>query len=869
MRKVLYWILPLALLAACTQMPQEVAEEPAAREAATDRVSALIPGEMIIQVSEDLADQLASGALRTKSSALNAAFDGLGVAKVERLYPDAGEWEPRHRKAGLHRWFRVCYDPEAQPATKAALDFSAVDGVLYAAPRRRIRETAYFNDPEAPRQWALYNDGSLGSNYLAGCDINVEPVWANYTGGTSNVIVAVIDSGVQLDHPDLAAVTIPGGENGSKCFVKDNTGYTILPDNHGTHVAGIIAAVNNNEVGVSGIAGGRDGQGGVRILACQFLHTDPEDPDKMIQGSAYNAMVWAADHGAVISQNSWGDVYESEAEAMAGDVGAMGAAIDYFIEFAGCDKDGHQRADSPMKGGVVIFAAGNEGWQIGWPAAYEPVIAVGAVSAKFTRAYYSNYGDWVDICAPGGDAHLSTLIYSTVKDGQYANMQGTSMACPMVSGVAALIVSQFGGQGFTNEMLKERLLGGANAAKAPEYGNIGPMVDALGAFAYGGTTPPDPATGVTATSKSNSVTVNWKVTADEDDVAAYGYLVAVSETRADIQSLDPRNLPATVRHTVVEVGSASVGAPISATLSDLAFNTNYYAAVIAYDYAGNYSEISNIVSVRTQPNNPPVIKTEYKGDYRVKPFATLSVSYTVSDPDGHPFEIEVTPGSDALKYTMSDGTVSFRIAGKGAPHGIYTAHIVATDSYGAVTDYPVTYEILENHPPKIVAEIGNLQFGTVGASQTFDLTKYIQDEDEEPLNYTITMTEQNVAHLNPNVNSLVLTTLGYGLTTATITATDACKASCSMTFMILVRDESRPVDLYPVPVTTTLNIRPGQEGQMSVSITNKAGATVWSGSAAASPFAPMAVDMSAQPGGIYYVRVEGAGVNDVYTIAKQ
>ena len=270
MRKVLSWILPFALLAACTPMLQDPVDEPA-NGLQTEQEPALIPGSVIVEVSEDLADQLASGSLQTKSSGLNAAFSGLGVTKVERLFPDAGEWEPRHREAGLHRWFRVHYDPAAQTATKAAMDFSAVDGVVYAEPERRMRKTAYFNDPYSKDQWALYNDGTLGSAYAAGCDVNVVPVWENYTGGSSNVIVAVIDEGVQLDHPDLAAVTIPGGANGSKSFVYGYEGAKIVAGDHGTHCAGVIGAVNNNEIGVSGIAGGLDGKGGVRIMSCSIF----------------------------------------------------------------------------------------------------------------------------------------------------------------------------------------------------------------------------------------------------------------------------------------------------------------------------------------------------------------------------------------------------------------------------------------------------------------------------------------------------------------------------------------------------------------------------------------------------------------------
>ena len=593
--KPLWPLLPVFSLVACTQALDPVGQNSRPTPVvAQEPVSAVIPGTLIVEFDDETVAALESGVPATKAGAAGAVLEGYGVQSVERLYPDAGEWEPRHRSAGLHRWYRIRYDVGTVPATKAAKDLASLPGSGSVSPERRIRKAAYFNDPSAPKQWALYNDGTLGNAYSTGCDINVIPVWENFTAGSNKVIVAVIDGGVQLNHPDLAAITIPGGANGSKSFINGHSGYNIPPDDHGTHVAGIIAAVNDNEIGISGIAGGYGGNGGVRILSCPFMMDDPSGEDKTIQGDSYGALVWAADHGAVIAQNSWGDVYDTEAEAMEGGVGSIKGAIDYFIQYAGCDKDGNQRADSPMKGGIVIFAAGNDARKIGWPAAYEPVVAVGALSSKFSRAYYSNYGSWVDICAPGGDYKIGPEILSTVANSDYGEMQGTSMACPHVSGVAALIVSYFGGPGFTNEMLKNRLLGGASTSKVAKNLLVGPMLDALGAFTYKGTTPPEPASEVKAEAASNSIVFSWKVTKDPDDLKAYGYLVLAAQDASVLQGINPRSIPASVRQTSVEVGKLSVGETISATLSELEFDTPYYTTVIAYDYAGNYAEGSAI-----------------------------------------------------------------------------------------------------------------------------------------------------------------------------------------------------------------------------------------------------------------------------------
>lgn len=869
----------LLLLAGCTATLQDTSVTEPDTDARSRQVqgqeSSLIPGSMIIEVTDELADQLATGALQTKSSSVNAAFEGLGVAKIERVFPDAGEWEPRHRAAGLHRFFRVTYNPEAAPATKAAVDFSALDGVLSASPARRIRSEAYFNDPQASKQWALYNNGTppiLGGDAVAGCDINVQPVWSSFTGGSSNVIVAVVDGGVQMDHPDLAAVMVPAGENGSKSFVSGYEGYTIYPEDHGTHVAGAIGAISNNGVGISGIAGGLNGEGGVRVLSCGVFRKNPSDPDKEIWGDPAVAIVYAADNGAVVVNNSWGYIYDTEEEALADGIYSDDkAAVDYFIKYAGCDKEGNQRADSPMKGGVVIFSAGNDHWKIGWPAAYEPIVAVAATDACFAPASYSNYGNWVDICAPGGQTKAGAPILSTVTGSNYGYMQGTSMAAPQVTGVAALIVSYFGGPGFTNTDLKDRLLGGASKTKISQDLLVGPMVDTYGAFMYGDKEGPEPASNISVSTKANTLTLSWKVTVDPPyNGKAAGYIAVAALNAATLQGLNPKNIPASVKQATVEVGDRAVGDAISATLTDLDFDTQYAVAVFAYDQAGNYSALSAIQTVRTVKNNAPVVTTDYKGDFRVKPFAKLEVKYEVSDPDGHDFTVEVAPGSEALTYTVKDdGTVNIVIAGNVAPHGKYTARIVAKDQYGATNDYHIDYEILENHAPKVVGGMDNLIYNATGKAETFDLTKFIQDEDGEPLSYSFSMTEADVINLAASNDKMTLTTRGYGLTTATVTATDACNASCSFSFMVLIRDANRPVDLYPNPVVDKLNIRPGQDDQLEVTVTNKVGATVWSGTAAAGPFNSLSVDLSAQPGGVYYVHVKGASVDDNYTIAKK
>ncbi len=837
-----------------------------------DESSEFVPGEIIVQFTEEMTSQIESGEIigaRTRSDRLNAALSGLGVTSIERLYQDAGEWESRHREAGLHRWYKIKYDEGRKSATRASFEISTIDGVEYSEPVRRIKSTAIFDDPHFDRQWGYFNE-SKGGSYKDGMDINVMPVWQNYTGGTPNVIVAIVDTGIDLEHPDLAPVCIPPGPDGSKCFLNSYKGYYILPDDHGTHVAGTVAAINNNGIGVAGVAGGLDGNGGVRLMSCQMMHIDPSDPDVTLQGNEYEAIVWAADHGAVIAQNSWGTDYHTEEDAKHGSVGACGPAIDYFVKYAGCDAYGNQSPDSPMKGGVVFFSAGNDGWQYGWPAMYENCIAVGAMNSIGNRSYYSNYGDWVDICAPGGDYKVGPLIRSTIMNGEYGDMQGTSMACPHVSGVAALLVSYFGGPGFTNEMLLERLLKGANTTKVSSAHKIGPLVDAYGAFTYGGTTPPDPVDKVTLTAKSNFLTASWKVTSDGDDTKAYAYQVIISEDRQAVEAYLPgTKAPSSVKTAIVKVDTLNVGDDISYAAERLNFETEYFVSVAGYDYCGNYSEKSPVVSISTLSNNPPVISTDYEGNFTIKTFETLDVDFRIEDPDGHNFTVESAMGSEAASFVVGKGNeYHFKIVGKAAPEGRYTAEIVATDEYGAIGRRVINYVISANHPPVIVKDIENTQMNQLGQSVEFDLSRFFYDEDGEQLKYTSTTSAANVVHPYLEGNRLLLTSLGYGMVDVTVTGADAAGKTCSTTFKALVRDNSRPVDIYPNPVSDNMFVRPGEGQSLDVEIINKAGATVYSRTVTATPFEPCSIDVSSFAAGSYTVHVTGVNLDVKYSIVK-
>ena len=549
--KNLLFVFCLALLAGCQKDPDT--ESTPVRD--TDKVEGVIRMKLDRETAEAL------NVIRTRSGRVltgNISFDELceryNVTGMERLFADNGCAE-RTRKAGLDLWYIIRFEGSAE---QVAEDFGEIAGVNHVEIPRRITKVGGmsrksgtpwrklmalpkaapsnypFNDPLFGGQWPLYNDGTINANAQAGADINVLPAWEK-TAGRSDVIVAVVDEGVEYTHPDLAGNMWSG--IGKNFCDRDNDDIT-WGEGHGTHVAGTIAAVSNNGIGISGIAGGTGGGNGAKIMSCEIFHPTDGHYDANSNATA-DAIKYAADNGAVICQNSWGYAagalsYDQWSSADR----ATKEAIDYFIRYPGMSPDGETQT-GPMAGGVVIFAAGNEYSRLAsYPAAYDACISVASISCTYEAAWYTNYGSTVDICAPGGGEeanfvnlisydegyNLSTIptnlqngdsfVY-TYANGEtetktidyvsstvgYGYMMGTSMACPHVSGVAALIVSQFGAPGFTNEQLKEKLFSTArdidsyqgtiyNSWDRGTYaGKIGKLVDA-GAVLDSGEVPP-------------------------------------------------------------------------------------------------------------------------------------------------------------------------------------------------------------------------------------------------------------------------------------------------------------------------------------------------------------------------------------------
>lgn len=629
-RHIIISLVACAMISGCVRDYQEKPEtDPPVLQAGNT-----VSGKVRIKVSEEFAKQLEQmaddeGVIR--NIGVKSADDilaGFEFESMRRTFPPAGRFEERTRKEGLHLWYTVTFNPEIS-VTKAGGDISGIQGVDHVeglpkisrpafkrvpaediVPTKATAATDIFNDPMLYQQWHYYNDGSYRGT--AGCDVNVVPAWKSGYYGSPDVIVAVIDGGIDYDHEDLKDnVWIneaelngePGVDDDGNGYVDDIYGYDfvwgypIRPDDHGTHVAGTIAAVNDNGIGVCGIAGGNSSLGipGVKVMSGQIFYGDWDSASDVAPVFKY-----AADNGAVIAQNSWGyeigTIFDADKEA-----------IDYFIKYAGIDENGNQTG--PMKGGLVVFAGGNEDNPFSSPGGYEKVIGVSALAADFEKAYYSNYGEWCDIAAPGGDTFKDQYVLSTVTNNRYEGYQGTSMACPHVSGIAALILSIYGGDGFTPDMLWDMLVSTANPIIYEGHnsrfnGQLGSgLIDVGAILGTYNLTPPQPVSDLVMTDAGTTyINLSWTVPANGDGEAPTGFNLYYSTEEFDT-TFDPRAVPEGISMISLD-NSAAVGDKAEYLLEGLEDGTAYYIAIVTKDDA-SMSEFSEIMIARTQKNLPP------------------------------------------------------------------------------------------------------------------------------------------------------------------------------------------------------------------------------------------------------------------------
>lgn len=907
MQKLLTYVmiaaLPLLSLSSC-KMDDKVKE----LQAEEAMASGMQQGYVRVKINEDLAARLERNT-DTKTGAVSCIgvkssddiLSSMGVTSMKRTFPYAGKFEERTRKEGLHLWYDVEFD-ENMPLTKAKTDLMDIPGVVsveyrpfVVAPKYKITgivdgnapsavcvqddKTYPYDDPRLPEQWHYQNYGTV-TGTVKGSDINLFPAWENYTKGSDKVIVCVVDGAVDPNHVDLNAnMWINEAElNGQEGVDDDGNGYvddiygfnyfdfsgTLVPTEHGTHVAGTVSAVNNNGEGVCGVAGGDYANGikGVRIMSCQIF----KDGEKGAKG-ATAGIKYGADNGAVISQNSWG--YDPPLDYIPE---SDRAAIDYFIKYAGYDENGNQVG--PMAGGLVVFAAGNEEKTVGSSSMHENVIAVSAIAGDYKAAYYTNYGTWVDISAPGGDYKKGQEVLSTLPYNKYGLMQGTSMACPHVSGIAALAVSRFGGPGFTWERCRDLILASADP-KMYEYntdqfkGKLGRgLVNTELVLGMGSTIAPDPVKNVKASVVSNKVDFEWTVPSDEDDGVPTSYNVYLSEKELALD-FDRANLSEDIKVYSFTNGQLKAGDTFKGTVYLDKFSTRYYYAVDASDLSRNLSEIEAVYNLVTSENNPPKFDC---GDIEVslKNHEIYTQQIGVIDEDGHELTASVETEDKTGSISVSgptEGKLTLTVDATKTAGGNFSAKLIVTDAYGASSSITVTYIIAPNNAPVKSKDIKNVIMSRQGTVQ-LDMKEYFSDPDGEELSYRAEYIGQSNVSVRFEGSKMSIAPSKNGTSEIKVIAKDALGLTAESTFKVVVSNSTEGFDVYPNPVVDYLNIRSVDDKNISVVISSASGATVFEGDLKSSAFEPAKIDMKSFKSGNYRLVINSDGKEYKQNIVK-
>lgn len=702
-----------------------------------------------VKLQREVADRLlkspmtmSNGVVTTGITPLDRANRQVKAVSIKRLIPYSPKFEERHKAAGLDLWYEVTFDSEAATPASARSLYKTVPGVQIAEEVRpmkligdgkarvvspqsvaaRASAGMPMDDPMLSAQWHYHNDGSLPGS-VAGADANVFEAWKEETG-KPDVLVAIIDGGFQTDHPDLQKnVWVneaelngqPGVDDDGNGYVDDVYGWNFVINSndvyqheHGTHVAGTVAAVNGNGIGVCGVAGGQNGEGGVKIMSAQVF-----DSRSSSNADFAAALIYAADMGASIAQCSWGWNQDGYYEQ------AVLDAIDYFTKYGGGDK---------MSGGLCIFANGNEGVQgTFYPAAYEPVVAVAAMDPMLQPASYSIYGEWCDITAPGGnkDYGEAYAVLSTLPNGKYGYMDGTSMACPHVSGIAALVLSKYGNSEFPNSTLRSQLLASVNDfyTRNPQVEGLfgSGYIDAWKALQLGTGAAPSPVSTFTMTPSQDNILIEWTIPqAEEGSVDHHVIYYSTTEFTADSDL-------SKLKSVTVDTKFQTSGDDFTYELDGLQPLTTYYVAIVAVNRYGTAAPMSPVMSATT--NEGPEVnidKTALNLDVDASQGGTGQDQLTINNVGKGILEYNITAAT--VGANISTQSVTSPVPGRIVPAG------KGISAYSSVSKFPVvTADYVQEDYPKEMTYSRKLFYyiGDDDQTKTNSLAQYFYVDPEQ------------------------------------------------------------------------------------------------------------------------------------------
>ena len=439
-----------------------------------------VPDVIVVEIDEAVFQKFNTDKF-TRGRTGNRMFDKLcrqyGAGRIRRQFPGARQKWFRGRRLNLARWHKIHFKRNVDVA-KVAAAFKKLDGVIDAQPVGIHRVHRIPNDPD-------YEGSSLGDqwhlNQANDADIDAPEAW-EFETGNEEIMAAVLDTGVRYYHKDLggssASLSNPQGADGNMWinweekdgvagldddengFVDDWIGWDFVngasgcwpgedcttADNdprdfngHGTHVSGIIAALNNNGYATASTAGGwgsgslqPDGDG-VKIMPLRIGYSYKyrgREVGVVRMDFAAEAFYYAADNGARLANASWGSSND----------GGLGAALDYFL----------------AAGGLIFKAAGNDPQEpVDYMGGRDDIINVAATDRNDCKASFSHFGTWVDISAPGVNILSTYHVHGDSVNDYVATASGTSMASPLSLSVAALIWSQH--PSWTAAMVKRHL----------------------------------------------------------------------------------------------------------------------------------------------------------------------------------------------------------------------------------------------------------------------------------------------------------------------------------------------------------------------------------------------------------------------------
>ncbi len=523
-RFVSSWVIPLVMVLLLATGPA-LAQSPGNQ--ANQDYQQFVPGRILVGFRPNVDRSRAEEVIARLGAAKRDEIPGIGVHIVE-LPPNANEQAFAHAFA-------------AQPE----VEFAELDMILPPA------GTA--NDPYYPYEWHLAN-------------ISAPAAWDSTTG-SSNVTIAILDTGVQSTHPDLASKLVPGWN------FYDNNSNTEDVYGHGTGVAGAAAAESNNGIGVTGVSWGS--------LIMPIRISD-------LNGNATfsamaNGLTWAADQGARVANISY----------IASDSSTVASAAQYF----------------QSKGGVVTVSAGNNA-TFDSSADNPYVLTVSATTSSDTVATWSNTGNNIDISAPGEN------IYSTLWQSQYASWVGTSLSAPIVAGVAALVISA--NPGLTGAQVQDILeksaddLGPAGWDSGFGYGRVNAANAVAMALASGGTTDTTPPT-VSISYPGSGATVSGTVSVQasaSDNVGVASVSLSVDGSILATDTASPFsfswNTASLINgtHTLTATAKDAAGnSATSAALTVMVSNSDTTPPTVGITSPGAGATVSGTISVQVSASD--------------------------------------------------------------------------------------------------------------------------------------------------------------------------------------------------------------------------------------------------------------------------